>query len=315
MPEKNFDDEDLKAALARTHTGDGPGTYTLEDLPENDFVAFAEDGVENDAEGPQVTATIAYDRPVTNLIDKLNATGHVYHNAYKKTSVTLHHNAGRFSHQGLLENWKTRPASAHFDVDAAGAVAQYVKLNEYAWAVGNVTGNQRSISIEMANATLGPGWTVADGTWKSAARLAGWLFAKAIGERPSKNNLFYHHHWSATECAGPYMESIYNKVLAAVQEAYDHFKDSPPDAVVDTEPFPGASFFHTGQKSPIIAAMHHRLVAEGCDRYQSNANADVWGPGDVKSYAAWQQKLAFQGDDANGIPGKTSWDKLHVPNV
>ncbi|WP_159011890.1 phage tail tip lysozyme [Streptomyces sp. NRRL F-5123] len=81
------------------------------------------------------------------------------------------------------------------------------------------------------------------------------------------------------------------------------------------EPFPGASFFHTGQKSPIIAAMHQRLVAEDCNRYQSSADADVWGPGDVKSYAAWQQKLGLAGDDANGIPGKTSWDELQVPNV
>ncbi|MFF0088154.1 phage tail tip lysozyme [Streptomyces canus] len=84
---------------------------------------------------------------------------------------------------------------------------------------------------------------------------------------------------------------------------------------VTFEPFPGASFFHTGQRSPIIAAMHQRLVAEGCSRYQSSANADTWGPGDVKSFAAWQRSLGFGGDDANGTPGKTSWDTLRVPNV
>lgn len=50
MPEKNFDDEDLKAALARTDVSDGPGTDNLDDLPESDFAAFAEDGVENDME-------------------------------------------------------------------------------------------------------------------------------------------------------------------------------------------------------------------------------------------------------------------------
>ncbi|GAA2341268.1 peptidoglycan-binding protein [Streptomyces caniferus] len=262
-----------------------------------------------------MTAIIAYDRTVANLIDKLSATGHVTHKSYRKTSVTLHHNAGRYSHQGLLKLWTKRPASAHFDVDAAGAVAQYVKVNEYAWAVGDVPGNQRSISIEMANATLGPGWTVAEVTWTNAARLAGWLFAKVIGERPTKSNLFYHHHWSSTECAGPYMDQIYDKALAAAQEAYDHFKDSHPAPGPDTEPFPGESFFDTGRKSPIIAAMHHRLVAEGCNRYESSVNADAWGPGDVKSYAAWQEKLGFEGDDANGLPGKTSWDKLQVPNV
>ncbi|TJZ56818.1 N-acetylmuramoyl-L-alanine amidase [Streptomyces piniterrae] len=81
------------------------------------------------------------------------------------------------------------------------------------------------------------------------------------------------------------------------------------------EPFPGASFFHTGQRSPIITAMHNRLVAEDCNRYTSSRDADVWGSGDVKSYAAWQHKLHLSGPDADGIPGKSSWDKLHVPNV
>ncbi|MEV1063646.1 peptidoglycan-binding protein [Streptomyces sp. NPDC050263] len=94
--------------------------------------------------------------------------------------------------------------------------------------------------------------------------------------------------------------------------AYKQYMDGGP---ADFEPFPGALFFHAGKKSPIIAAMHRRLVAEGCNRYQSSAHADVWGPGDVKSFAAWQQKLGFEGDDANGIPGKTGWDKLQVPNV
>jgi len=172
-----------------------------------------------------VTAvTIAYDRTVSNLIDELSATGHVTHRSYKKKSVTLHHNAGRLSHQGVLNVWKTRPASAHFDVDSAGAVAQYVKVNEYAWAAGNLKGNQESIHIEMANSKLSPSWEVGDVTWHNAARLAGWLFYKVIGARPTKNNLFYHSHWSATACAGPYMDKNYDRVLKVAQDAYDMFK-------------------------------------------------------------------------------------------
>lgn len=171
-----------------------------------------------------MTATIAYDKTVTNYIDALSKTGHVTHTAYKKKSVTLHHNGGRLSHAGVLSVWQTRPASAHFDVDAKGAVAQYVKVNEYAWAVGNLKGNQETISIEMANATVSPGWTVAETTWQSAARLAGWLFFKVVGERPTKDNLFYHKHWASTDCAGPYMDKVYDKVLKAAQTAYDTFK-------------------------------------------------------------------------------------------
>jgi hypothetical protein len=81
------------------------------------------------------------------------------------------------------------------------------------------------------------------------------------------------------------------------------------------EPFPGASFFKAGRKSPIVAAMHKRLVAVGCNHYQSSANADVWGSGDEASYAAWQRHLGYSGKAADGIPGSTSWAKLQVPNV
>jgi hypothetical protein len=81
------------------------------------------------------------------------------------------------------------------------------------------------------------------------------------------------------------------------------------------EPYPGASFFANGRRSPIIAAMHKRLVAVGCNHYQSSSNADVWGSGDKASYAAWQRKCGYSGNAADGIPGKTTWDKLHVPNV
>jgi hypothetical protein len=81
------------------------------------------------------------------------------------------------------------------------------------------------------------------------------------------------------------------------------------------EPFPGASLFKAGKKSPIIAAMHKRLVAEGCGRYKSSANPDTWGSGDAASYAAWQRKLGYTGTAADGIPGSASWSKLHVPNV
>ncbi|MGH3387791.1 MAG: peptidoglycan-binding protein [Actinomadura sp.] len=88
-----------------------------------------------------------------------------------------------------------------------------------------------------------------------------------------------------------------------------------PGKPAEHEPFPGAKFFVTGKKSPVIAAMHKRLVAEGCNHYKPQANIDTWGSGDVASYAAWQRKCGFSGKDANGIPGETTWNKLRVPNV
>ncbi|MGC3000467.1 peptidoglycan-binding protein [Streptomyces sp. G35A] len=77
-------------------------------------------------------------------------------------------------------------------------------------------------------------------------------------------------------------------------------------------PFPGAGFFHKGQRSPVIAAMGKRLVAEGCGKYRTGPGPE-WTAVDQQSYAAWQHKLGFKGAEANGIPGRTSWERLGVP--
>ncbi|MEV5138418.1 peptidoglycan-binding protein [Streptomyces syringium] len=80
------------------------------------------------------------------------------------------------------------------------------------------------------------------------------------------------------------------------------------------EPFPGSDFFRTGRTSPVITAMGKRLVAEGCSRYTVGPGPS-WSESDRRSYAAWQRKLGYSGADADGVPGPTSWAKLHVPNV
>ncbi|KFG02573.1 hypothetical protein IQ62_01205 [Streptomyces scabiei] len=80
------------------------------------------------------------------------------------------------------------------------------------------------------------------------------------------------------------------------------------------EPFPGSAFFHGGRHSKVITAMGTRLVAEGCGAYSDGPGPD-WTNSDRESYRRWQKKLGYSGTDADGIPGKTSWDKLRVPNV
>lgn len=47
----NHDDEDVARQLRKTTTKDGPGFESEDDLPESDFVSFAEEGVENDHDG------------------------------------------------------------------------------------------------------------------------------------------------------------------------------------------------------------------------------------------------------------------------
>jgi hypothetical protein len=171
-----------------------------------------------------MAGVIRYDMHVKNLIAELSKTGHVTHSEWRKKSVTFHHNGGvNLSHEAVLSIWRSRPTSAHFDIDKNGDPAQYVEVDEYAWAVGNTTGNEETISIELANSKGAPHWDVSDLTWKSGARLAGWLFVHVIKDRPNKHNVLLHHHWSATSCPGPFIDSIYDDILKVVQHWYEYF--------------------------------------------------------------------------------------------
>ncbi|WP_052848183.1 peptidoglycan-binding protein [Streptomyces avicenniae] len=78
--------------------------------------------------------------------------------------------------------------------------------------------------------------------------------------------------------------------------------------------YPGEGFFCAGRRSEVIARMGRRLVAERCDRYGVTARpGPEWGEEHRQSYALWQRKLGFSGADADGIPGRVTWDRLRVP--
>lgn len=250
-------------------------------------------------------AIIKYDKPVADYIAGLNATGHVTHRKFKKKSVTIHHNAGRLSHQGVLDVWKTRPASAHFDVDANGAVAQYVDVNEFAWATGNSTGNQESISIEMCNSGVGGNWPVSETTWKAAARLAGFLFATIIDgtPRPSSSNFHGHSFWNATGCPGPYMQSVWPQMLAEAQKAYDSFKKNaspaPPAAAKPVVAKPVAAVKPATKSVTAIV----KEVIEG-----------KWGAGNdrrIRLAKAGYNPSTIQ-DEVNRTLGASKWKPISV---
>ncbi|MFD9425625.1 MULTISPECIES: peptidoglycan-binding protein [unclassified Streptomyces] len=114
--------------------------------------------------------------------------------------------------------------------------------------------------------------------------------------------------WSGMQAIG-----VLANVLPTIPPVGDPAVPAPTPA--HFQPFPGDQFFFPGRRSPVIAAMHDRLVAVGCDQYTDVFDKDVWGDGDVASYRAWQLNLGFSGDGADGQPGQESWDRLQVPQV
>jgi len=88
----------------------------------------------------------------------------------------------------------------------------------------------------------------------------------------------------------------------------------PKPKPVSYEPYPGAAYFRKAPHSSLIERMGKRLVHEGCSAYRVGPGPQ-WSEADRKSYRKWQLKLGYRGSDADGWPGKASWDKLRVPKA
>lgn len=95
-------------------------------------------------------------------------------------------------------------------------------------------------------------------------------------------------------------------------DKYGHHVSLDRPKTTEYVPYPGESWFKKEPNSPIVTAMGKRLVAEGCGMYKGGPGPQ-WTEADRASYRKYQLKLGFTGDDANGWPGRTSWDKLKVP--
>ncbi|MER8042273.1 peptidoglycan-binding protein [Streptomyces sp. NPDC094032] len=177
---------------------------------------------------------------------------------------------------------------------------------------GAVDGNSRFYGFECVN--LGNGtdpWPAAqleaiERVSAALCRAHGWGARSVIG----------HSEWSdwKNDPRGfgmPVMRERVQKRLGSAPAA----KPTPPKpAAPRYQPFPGTAFFRTTPSSPVVTAMGRRLMAEGCGRYQTGPSPR-WSEADRQSYAAWQRKLGFSGTDADGWPGRASWNALKVPYV
>lgn len=147
----------------------------------------------------------------------------------KLSFIAVHHMAmvGRGdgkANDALVITWRSRQASAHYGVDGV-YIRQFVWDNMSAWAVGNLTQNKRSISIEHANSTRGPQWMVGWRTWRRGARLVGTLHHVYQLGRPVKDVTVRRHRdccAGCTACPGPYLGGIiWGAYVRRAQKVYD----------------------------------------------------------------------------------------------
>lgn len=150
----------------------------------------------------------------------------------KVAFVVAHHSTMRGRGDGKVNSemynvWQNRQASAHYGVDG-DYVMQFVWDKNAAWSTANSNGNHAGISIEHANSSLGPKWTISERTWKNGARLAAHLHVThKLGRPVGGKTMRRHSDFFATACPGPFMASIWSQYVKEAQAEYDRITKSP----------------------------------------------------------------------------------------
>ncbi len=137
--------------------------------------------------------------------------------------IVVHHEAAvGLTAASLSSMWsRMQSQSAHYSVDGDGVIAQHVYESDTAWACGNWTANQSSISIEHANNSTNP-WTVSEATLESGAHLVAALLIKyGLGYPRWGGNVRPHSQIVATACPGELAHSQNAQYMSRVCYWYE----------------------------------------------------------------------------------------------
>jgi len=143
----------------------------------------------------------------------------------KITKITIHHMAGNLSIEtcGNVFASASRKASANYGIDSNGRVGMYVEECNRAWTSSNAENDHQAVTIEVANNSGAPKWTVSDKAYSKLIDLCVDICQrndiKEINFTGDKNgNLTMHKYFAKTACPGPYLESKFPEIANKINE-------------------------------------------------------------------------------------------------
>ena len=138
--------------------------------------------------------------------------------------ITIHHMAGNLSVEACANVFNgNREASANYGIGSDGRIGLYVEESNRAWTSSNKANDSQAVTIEVANNTLAPNWTVSDKAMASLINLCVDIckrngIKKLSFTGNAKGNLTMHKMFAATACPGPYLESKFPYIASEVNK-------------------------------------------------------------------------------------------------
>lgn len=138
--------------------------------------------------------------------------------------ITIHHMAGNLSVETCANVFQgSRKASANYGIGSDGRIALYVNECDRAWTSSSTANDSQAVTIEVANNSGAPNWTVSDKAYAALLNLCEDICRRnkitEINFTGDKNgNLTMHKWFAATACPGPYLEPRFKNIAAELNK-------------------------------------------------------------------------------------------------
>lgn len=139
--------------------------------------------------------------------------------------ITIHHMAGNLTVEqcGAVFAPTSRKASSNYGIGTDGRIGMYVEEKDRAWTSSSPDNDNQAVTIEVANNTLGPNWTVSDKVMASLIDLCVDICKRNGIQRlnftgDKTGNLTMHCYFKSTLCPGPYLKSKFPYIASEVNK-------------------------------------------------------------------------------------------------
>ena len=139
--------------------------------------------------------------------------------------ITIHHMAGNLTVEqcGAVFAPTSRKASSNYGIGTDGRIGMYVEEKDRAWTSSSPDNDNQAVTIEVANNTSGPNWTVSDKAMASLIDLCVDICKRNGIQRlnftgDKTGNLTMHCYFKSTLCPGPYLKSKFPYIASEVNK-------------------------------------------------------------------------------------------------
>lgn len=188
-------------------------------------------------------------------------------NGNKIDKITPHHMAGNLTIEtcGDVFAPASREASSNYGIGTDGRVGMYVPEEYRAWTSSNAANDRRSITIEVANSSLGGEWPISDSAWNSLIDLCVDICQRndipgLIWTGDSLGSITTHDMFANKTCPGPYMKSRMGELADLVNA---RLKGEPEITQPDSVPMNNDGFYYRAHVQNLgwLPIVHDGMIA------------------------------------------------------